>query len=1381
MEWRIWLVMEKKIRKRKRGIGALLAALLVFQAAHIDKAAAAASESLPCEKYGVSMSEDTADAGYGDMSTADAGFIDINAMDAYAMPASAAAKIEKADGTIDYVEADRLQDAFEAENSGATVTLLKDVYRTEMLSVRNGTFILDLGGHTIAIDAQNTGVGVVCNGWANLTIRGEGGIAADGGNAIEVANGTLTLEGGTYTGSGDMCAGVYVWSEGAKLSITGKDVKIIGTYAGLGIMNLSTVDLSAGTFTSNNAAVKSGNDRTLGDLLREGYAYFSGSTPITDKLGETELSGTVTVQKCSHMGTMDYQRIEKTTKHRESCRACGYNGEVACSYDYSADPASGTCAGCGSAVKLQLADAGDLVYSGNELRPQARVTLDGEELTSDHYSLAYADNQNAGTASVTAVGQNGCSFTLAAQFEIKPASSVISLKTDKSSYVYGDTVTFEYTIAPQAGRAAVQSRAAAKAGTVDFYCGSTKLNSTEIAVTENTKQTFAYRTAGKGIPIGNQTVTAVFGGSGNLNSTQQSAAVSLSPKPLTAAADSASGSTKKIYDADKGFQNVALALSGVIGSDSVTAAADGMADSADVGEQKTFTASSVTLGGADKDFYVLSADQVSGSVSIAKAKTAISVKSEVSGSAGNREIKLSVTVDNMDNNAVPDGTVSLSGAADGSAQGTVVAQEPLSGAQASGLAEILWQGLADGEYAVRIEYDSTNFEPAVWEAVLDTSRQNQQPLAILNEAAWIYGQPDFVLEADGGSGTGALTFESSDSSVISVSGSTASICGGGWVLITAAKAGDGQYNQAETAVRMHVDKKTLRIKADDKQMTKGGQLPEYTGSCYGIADRDSAEGIFQTRAEAACTADGKTPGSYAIVLSQEAVLNDAAAKNYTITGQEGGVLTVSEQMYTAVVKDGGTGASGGGSYAHGQTVSIYAGTKEGYRFAGWAGSVDFADAYSARTTFVMLECDVTVQAQWRRAEGTSGGSTGSAGGGSGSGAYPGTGISSKKPFLKDSSGREGWDVIRAAAKEAAASPQEKTVYVDMNGTTVVPGSILTDIRGRNVTLVFDLGGGFAWTVHGWDITADSLSDTDLRVRSGAGNIPQDIVDDLAGGPAHWRFRLEHEGEFGFAAVLSINISSLAGTAAGSGFKGCDTGMYANLFYYNPILRRLEYISAGRIGENGTADLRFTHASDYLVVLSAEPMGSTDAPENPPGTQDGVQTEHPQVKSVKLSKTVYTYNGKAKKPSIIAVDTEGRQIPAGSYTVSYKHNKKVGTATAVVTFQGGYCKTVEKTFTIRPAGTTVKKVITGSDGFTVKWAKKTAQTSGYQIQYAKDARFKGNSRQSIFVKKTNMTKKTVKNLKSGKYYVRIRTYKTVKEKGRSTRVYSAWSSAVRVRV
>lgn len=55
----------------------------------------------------------------------------------------------------------------------------------------------------------------------------------------------------------------------------------------------------------------------------------------------------------------------------------------------------------------------------------------------------------------------------------------------------------------------------------------------------------------------------------------------------------------------------------------------------------------------------------------------------------------------------------------------------------------------------------------------------------------------------------------------------------------------------------------------------------------------------------------------------------------------------------------------------------------------------------------------------------------------------------KQPFIKDSSGRKGWDVIRAETETVAAALAGGTVAVDMNGAVSVPGGIFAAVRGKD--------------------------------------------------------------------------------------------------------------------------------------------------------------------------------------------------------------------------------------------------------------------------------------------------------------------------------------------
>ena len=86
---------------------------------------------------------------------------------------------------------------------------------------------------------------------------------------------------------------------------------------------------------------------------------------------------------------------------------------------------------------------------------------------------------------------------------------------------------------------------------------------------------------------------------------------------------------------------------------------------------------------------------------------------------------------------------------------------------------------------------------------------------------------------------------------------------------------------------------------------------------------------------------------------------------------------------------------------------------------------------------------------------------------------------------------------------------------------------------------------------------------------------------------------------------------------------------------------------------------------------------------------------------------------------------------------------------------------------KPKSASIKKVKSSKKAIAVEWVK-TKGVKGYEIQVATDKKFKKNKK-TVTVKKQKTTKTTVKKLKAKKkYYVRVRTYKTVNGK----KVYSA---------
>ena len=189
-----------------------------------------------------------------------------------------------------------------------------------------------------------------------------------------------------------------------------------------------------------------------------------------------------------------------------------------------------------------------------------------------------------------------------------------------------------------------------------------------------------------------------------------------------------------------------------------------------------------------------------------------------------------------------------------------------------------------------------------------------------------------------------------------------------------------------------------------------------------------------------------------------------------------------------------------------------------------------------------------------------------------------------KPYIKDDSGKEGWDVIKPQLEEAKAGD---TVTVAMNGTTVVPKDVIDSIKGKDAALVLDMGNGLSWKIYGKDIT-DAAGDIDFGVTVGADagkSIPVDVINNVTGERSSVNLTLAYDGEFGFTATLTVNMESK------------NAGLYANLFYYNEQTGELEFISAGQIDPDGNVELVFTHASDYTIVVDTKIMSDNGQADN----------------------------------------------------------------------------------------------------------------------------------------------------------------------------------------
>lgn len=146
----------------------------------------------------------------------------------------------------------------------------------------------------------------------------------------------------------------------------------------------------------------------------------------------------------------------------------------------------------------------------------------------------------------------------------------------------------------------------------------------------------------------------------------------------------------------------------------------------------------------------------------------------------------------------------------------------------------------------------------------------------------------------------------------------------------------------------------------------------------------------------------------------------------------------------------------------------------------------------------------------------------------------------------------------------------------------------------------------------------------------------------------------------------------------------------------------------------------------------------------------------------------TYTGKAITPIVTVKDGDKKLVKSTDYTVSYKNNTKIGTATVTISGKGDYTGTKTLTFKIVP-----KKVkLTGKSSGTkenLSW-KKSAGAAGYEVYRSID----GGKFTRLTATKT--LKYTAKLTAGKSYKFKVRPYATVNGK----KVYGSWSNVVSVK-
>ena len=213
---------------------------------------------------------------------------------------------------------------------------------------------------------------------------------------------------------------------------------------------------------------------------------------------------------------------------------------------------------------------------------------------------------------------------------------------------------------------------------------------------------------------------------------------------------------------------------------------------------------------------------------------------------------------------------------------------------------------------------------------------------------------------------------------------------------------------------------------------------------------------------------------------------------------------------------------------------------------------------------------------------------------------------------------------------------------------------------------------------------------------------------------------------------------------------------------------------GKKGFNLNGEYNGMSTYQGLLAMDAYQRASAGAtklfdvkwPANTITVKNVTKTTSTKAQTVKLG-------GKAKESAKLSYKSSSKSVKVdkkGKVTIAKNF---VGKATITVTASATktYQETTKKvTVTVNPA----KVKLTGVKNYKGKklkaYWKKNTKVTGYQVQYSTSSKFK--SAKTVTVKGYKSTSKTITKLtKNKKYYVRVRTYKTVGK----VNYYSGWSN------
>ena len=397
-----------------------------------------------------------------------------------------------------------------------------------------------------------------------------------------------------------------------------------------------------------------------------------------------------------------------------------------------------------------------------------------------------------------------------------------------------------------------------------------------------------------------------------------------------------------------------------------------------------------------------------------------------------------------------------------------------------------------------------------------------------------------------------------------------------------------------------------------------------------------------------------------------------------------------------------------------------------------------------------------------------------------------------EPYIEGSFQKKGWDAVNDVIK---ASKEKDTITITLNGAKTLPASVLSEIKGKDISLNLDMENGFIWKINGTSITSETPADTDLSVTNTAEYIPAALYSLISANQNDFGFHLGRSGAFDFPAVLSVKADA-----------SC-AGLMANLFWYdveNGVLQCIQTVTVGGAFERSIpyADFTLSKGQDYFIAFGTESLnGRVIHTDGSITDENGVYLRPADTKisshsidrnklTVKLSKGCAGAQGYdfviSKKSNMLQTGKFSQTVsstgkPQASFRYLAKGTWYVAARSWVLDAQGnkvyGSWTKIKKIkiTVVTPQQPKIRNITVKGNTVTITYTK-CKNATGYEILLGN--KYKTSAGEKYPVKKHlkrtgNTTTVTFTNVKKGTWYVTIRAWnQTSKDK---SRVYSPYST------